>query len=57
MMSDKEAEDTKAFANAKNDIVKIKGNKAIVTSSNDKRGIDLVKQDGKWLVDINIDEE
>ena len=53
MLSDK---DKKEVAEIKFDIVKIDGNKAVVTSSNkDDDKIELVKQDGKWLVDINKD--
>ena len=41
---------------AKYDTETINGDKAVVTSGNDKdTKVELVKQDGKWLVDINKD--
>ena len=54
MMSEKEK--AKTFADSNFDTVKIEGNKAVVTSNNGGT-IELVKQDGKWLVDVNKDEE
>lgn len=57
MISDLPDEEIKSRSEAKLDIVKIEGNKAIVTSSNDEDDeVKLVKQDGKWLVNVEIEK-
>ncbi len=53
-MSDKKDEITKAFAEAKFDIVKYESNFAVVSSSNvEGEEIELVKLNGKWLVSLS----
>ena len=56
MMSDKLNKMVQEFSKATFDVENINGDKAVVTdaNSNDKSNkIELIKKDGKWLVDVN----